>query len=488
MKNLKDILEGVEVLSVQGSVDKSINALSLNSLAVGANDLFVAIKGFSVDGHQYIDSAISNGANTIVCETFPQEIKKEVCYLQVANSSKTIAVMASNFFGNPSKKLKLVAITGTNGKTSVATLLYKLYGKLGYKVGLLSTVENKIGEKTLSATHTTPNAIALNALLSQMVAEGCDYAFMEASSHAIHQNRVFGLAFDGAVFLNLTHDHLDYHKTFKKYLNTKKVLFDNLPKTAFALTNADEKNGMVMLQNTKAKKYKYALKSEADFKIKIMETDFSGMLLTINGTAIHSPLIGGFNAYNLLSVYSVAMLLGADKNDVLITLSTLKGAEGRFEYQLSAKESIVAIVDYAHTPDALKNVLETIKGISKKTQKIITVVGCGGDRDKAKRPIMAQVACKWSNRVVLTSDNPRTENPDTIITEMQAGIAEEYQAKVVAISNRAEAIKTACIIAEPNDIILIAGKGHEKYQEINGVKHAFDDKEKVKEIFKQLNK
>jgi UDP-N-acetylmuramoyl-L-alanyl-D-glutamate--2,6-diaminopimelate ligase len=488
MKLLKDILYTVNTSQIIGNTELGIDAMYLNSLEVKENGLFIAIKGFVTDGHQYIQSAISNGAQAVVCEELPKILLDDITYVVVKDSSQAIAIIASNFYDHPSSNLTLIGVTGTNGKTSVATLLFKLYEKLGYKVGLLSTVENKIGDKIIPATHTTPNAIALNELLATMVNEGCDYAFMEASSHAIHQNRTYGLDFDGAIFTNLTHDHLDYHKTFRDYLNAKKMLFDNLPKHAFSLVNADEKNGVIMPQNTKAKKYTYALKSQADFTIRILETDFSGMLVNIDGTEIHTKLIGDFNAYNLLSVYATAMLLDADKLEVLVALSTLVGAEGRFEYSVSENEKVVAIVDYAHTPDALKNVLETIDKIKTKDNKVITVVGCGGDRDVTKRPLMSAIACKLSDKVILTSDNPRTEEPDTIIQEMQAGVPVEEKRKVLSITNRGEAIKTACMLAEENDIILIAGKGHEKYQDIKGVKHDFDDKEKVKNAFKELNK
>ena len=488
MKLLKDILYTVNTSQIIGNTELEIDAMYLNSLEVKENGLFIAIKGFVTDGHQYIQSAISNGAQAVVCEELPKILLDDITYVVVKDSSQAIAIIASNFYDHPSSNLTLIGVTGTNGKTSVATLLFKLYEKLGYKVGLLSTVENKIGDKIIPATHTTPNAIALNELLATMVNEGCDYAFMEASSHAIHQNRTYGLDFDGAIFTNLTHDHLDYHKSFRDYLNAKKMLFDNLPKHAFSLVNADEKNGVIMPQNTKAKKYTYALKSQADFTIRILETDFSGMLVNIDGTEIHTKLIGDFNAYNLLSVYATAMLLDADKLEVLVALSTLVGAEGRFEYSVSENEKVVAIVDYAHTPDALKNVLETINKIKTKDNKVITVVGCGGDRDVTKRPLMSAIACKLSDKVILTSDNPRTEEPDTIIQEMQAGVPVEEKRKVLSIINRREAIKTACMLAEENDIILIAGKGHEKYQDIKGVKHDFDDKEKVKNAFKELNK
>ena len=488
MKLLKDILYTVKTSQVIGNTELGINALYLNSLEIKENDLFVAINGFTTDGHQYIQSAISKGAVAVVCEVLPKILLDEITYVVVKNSSQAIAIIASNFYDNPSSNLTLVAVTGTNGKTSVVTLLFKLYEKLGYKVGLLSTVENKIGDEIIPATHTTPNAIALNELLAKMVKAGCDYAFMEASSHAIHQNRTYGLDFDGAIFTNLTHDHLDYHKTFRDYLNAKKLLFDNLPKYAFSLVNADEKNGIIIPQNTKAKKYTYALKSEADFTIRILETAFSGMLVNIDGTEIHTKLIGDFNAYNLLSVYATAMLLDADNMEVLVALSTLVGAEGRFEYSISENDKIVAIVDYAHTPDALKNVLETINKIKTKENKVITVVGCGGDRDVTKRPLMAAIACRFSDKVILTSDNPRTEEPDVIIQEMQVGVPLTEKRKVLSIANRGEAIKTACMLAEEKDIILIAGKGHEKYQEVSGAKHPFDDKEKVKNVFKELNR
>ncbi len=488
MKVLKDILYGVKINQVVGNTDLAVDALYLSSLEVKTNGVFIAVKGFSTDGHKYIASAIENGAVAIVCEVLPSEIDENVVYVVVEDSSIALAVLANNFYDNPSSNIQLIGVTGTNGKTSVATLLFKLYTKLGYKVGLLSTVENKIGDEIIPATHTTPNAIALNELLAKMVDEGCDYAFMEASSHAIHQRRTYGLDFDGAIFTNLSHDHLDYHNSFKEYLNAKKMLFDELPKHAFALVNADEKNGLVMQQNTKAKKYSYALKSDADFTIKILETDFSGMMVSIDGTEIHTKLIGDFNAYNLLSVYATAMLLDADKQEVLVALSTLVGAEGRFEYTVSKEQNIVAIVDYAHTPDALKNVLETINKIKKGNEQVITVVGCGGDRDATKRPVMAAIASKMSDKAILTSDNPRTEKPEAIIEDMQAGVEIINRRKVLSITDRAEAIRTACMLANENDIILIAGKGHEKYQDVMGVKNDFDDKEKVKSAFEALGK
>lgn len=488
MKTLRDIIYDIKIKTVIGTTDVEVGMLYLSSLEVKEQGLFVALKGFTADGHKYIESAIQNGAVAIICEDLPEVLVENITYIQVLDSTVALALAARNFYDNPSSNLKLVAVTGTNGKTSVATLLFKLYTKLGYKVGLLSTVENKIGEEIIPASHTTPNAIALNQLLARMVDEGCDYAFMEASSHAIHQRRTYGLDFDGAIFTNLTHDHLDYHETFKNYLNAKKMLFDELPKTAFSLVNADEKNGVIIPQNTKAKKYTYALKSQADFTIKILETDFSGMIVSIDGTEIHTKLIGDFNAYNLLSVYGAAMLLDADRTEVLVALSTLVGAEGRFEYLISKEQKIVAIVDYAHTPDALKNVLETINKIKKGNEQVITVVGCGGDRDATKRPVMAAIASKMSDKAILTSDNPRSENPEEIISEMQAGVEIIHKRKVLSITDRTEAIKTACMLANENDIILIAGKGHEKYQDIKGVKYPFDDKEKVKNAFEILNK
>lgn len=488
MRILKDILYKVPLIQVIGSTDCDVNAICIDSRKVTKNDVFVAIPGTQVDGHSFIPKAIENGAIAIVVEVLPTQIEKDVVYLVVKNASVSLAQMAVNFYDNPASKLKLVAVTGTNGKTSIATLLWKLYSKLGYKTGLLSTVENKIGEEIIPATHTTPDAIALNALLAQMVTEGCDYCFMEASSHAIHQNRTYALDFDGAVFTNLSHDHLDYHATFKEYVKAKKMLFDQLPAAAFALTNADDKNGMVMLQNTKAKQLTYGLHSLTDFSAKILESDFLGMTLTIDGTEIHTSLIGDFNAYNFLAVYATAILLEANKMEVLAALSTLKGAEGRFDYVISQKDRIVAIVDYAHTPDALKKVLETINGVKKDTEDLYTVVGCGGDRDKSKRPLMAAIACKISNTAILTSDNPRSEDPAAILDDMKAGVAVIDKKKMIIIEKRAEAIRTAVRMAKANDIVLVAGKGHEKYQEIKGVKHPFDDKAQILEAFKELER
>jgi UDP-N-acetylmuramoyl-L-alanyl-D-glutamate--2,6-diaminopimelate ligase len=445
----------------------------------------VAVKGTTVDGHQFIQKAVDAGTGAIVCETLPETLQKEVSYIKVNNSAEALGHIASNFYDNPSEKLKLVGITGTNGKTTTVTLLYNLFEQLGYKTGLLSTILNKIHNKTISSTHTTPDAVALNELLHDMVEAGCDYAFMEVSSHAIHQHRIAGLKFSGGIFSNITHDHLDYHKTFKDYLLTKKKFFDDLPFEAFALVNIDDKNGRVMLQNTRAAKYTYSLKSMADFKAKILESQFDNMLLDIDGHQIYTLLVGEFNAYNLLAVYATAVLLDQDKQEVLTLLSTLKGADGRFEV-LRSKNNITVIVDYAHTPDALENVLKTINKIRTTNEQLITVVGAGGDRDREKRPKMARIASRLSNRIILTSDNPRNEDPNEIIKEMQAGIEIIKKNATLSIADRREAIKTALMMAQPGDIILIAGKGHENYQEINGVKHHFDDKEVVMEIFQNM--
>lgn len=463
-----------------GNQDILVANIAFDSRKVGKNSMFVAVKGTQVDGHIFIEKAITLGANVIVCEDLPVEFTDNITYIKVENSGDVLGEMAGNFYDNPSTKLKLVGITGTNGKTTCATILYKLFMGMGYKTGLLSTVENKIGNQIIPATHTTPNPVALNELLAKMVESGCDYAFMEVSSHAIAQGRVAGLDFDGGVFTNITHDHLDYHKTFKNYINAKKKFFDDLNKNAFALTNIDDRRGDVMLQNTKAKKYTYAVKKMANFKAKIVENSLLGLQLILNDTEFYSRLIGEFNAYNLLAVYGTATLLGHDDMEVLTVLSDLQSAEGRFDYIVSHEKNIVGIVDYAHTPDALEKVLTTIDGLKAGDTKVITVVGCGGDRDKTKRPIMAKVACDYSDQVILTSDNPRTENPNTILEEMEKGIPPYATQKVLTIENRRQAIKTACALAKQNDIILVAGKGHEKYQDINGVKHHFDDKEELK--------
>lgn len=480
---LKDLLYGVAIKSLNGQPQVEVSALALDSREVKSGTSFFAIKGVTSDGHQFIPQAIKDGASVIICEILPSELNDKVTYVEVANSAEALGIVARNFYSNPSAELKLVGITGTNGKTTIATLLFQLYSSLGYNCGLISTVQNQINEQVIVATHTTPNPIALNQLLRNMVAAGCAYCFMEVSSHAIAQRRIEGLTFAGAVFSNISHDHLDFHKTFDNYIKAKKQFFDSLPKSAFALTNADDKNGSVMLQNTKAAKRTYALKQMADFKAKIIENKFSGLHLDIDQTDVYFKMVGSFNAYNLLAAYGTAVLLGEDKLNVLTALSALSGAEGRFDYIVS-KTGIVGVVDYAHTPDAVQNVLSTIANLRKGNEQVITVIGCGGDRDKTKRPVMAQVAADWSDKVILTSDNPRTEDPSTIIKEMEAGISPTNQRKVISISDRREAIKTACHIAKPGDIILIAGKGHEKYQEINGVRHHFDDKEVINE---QLN-
>lgn len=480
---LQEILYGVKIQVLVGVTNKEVAALEFDSRKVRANTVFFAIKGTLADGHQFIDQTIAAGASVIVCEDMPEVQSPEITYIQVENANVALGIMAANFYGNPSSKLKLVGITGTNGKTTIATLLFKLFTELGYAVGLISTVENQIKETIIPSTHTTPNPVALNALLKQMVDAGCVYCFMEVSSHAVVQHRIEGLHFAGGVFSNITHDHLDFHKTFDNYIKAKKAFFDGLPKQAFALTNADDKNGMVMLQNTKATKKSYALKQMADFKAKIIENSFSGLNLEIDQLEVYFKLVGSFNAYNLLAVYGTAILLGEDKMEVLTVLSELSGAEGRFDY-VANDQKIIGIVDYAHTPDAVQNVLSTIANIRKGTEQVITVIGCGGDRDTTKRPVMAQVACDWSDKVILTSDNPRTEDPNAILRDMEAGVSPSNKRKTLTIIDRKEAIKTACHLAKPGDIILVAGKGHEKYQEISGVRYHFDDKEI---LIEQLN-
>lgn len=483
---LQDLLYGVAIKSLVGKPDQEVSALAFDSRQVKTGTLFFAIKGTVADGHQYIEQTITAGATVIICETLPTTLNPLVTYVEVDNSSVALGVVASNFYDNPSTKLKLIGVTGTNGKTTIATLLFQLFRELGNGVGLISTVQNHINDTIIPATHTTPNPIALNALLQDMVNEDCTYCFMEVSSHAVVQHRIAGLIFGGGIFSNITHDHLDFHHTFDNYLKAKKEFFDQLPKSAFALTNADDKNGMVMLQNTKASKKTYALKQMADFKAKILENKFSGLNLAIDEVDVYFKMVGSFNAYNLLAAYGTAVLLDQDKLEVLTVLSTLTGAEGRFDYMVSG-QGVIGIVDYAHTPDAVQNVLSTIANIRKGTEQVITVIGCGGDRDKTKRPIMAQVACDWSDKVILTSDNPRTEDPQSIIVEMEQGVSPTNQRKTLSILDRKEAIKTACHIAKPGDIILIAGKGHEKYQEINGVRHHFDDKEVLTEQLNLIN-
>ena len=485
MSLLKDILYGVAIEQVVGTTGREINALHFDSRKVNQGSLFIAVKGTQTDGHQYIKSTLENGASAVVCEVLPNDLATGKTYVQVKDSAKALGIIAANFYQQPSEKLKLVGITGTNGKTTVATLLYQLFRELGFKTGLISTVENQINGKIIPSTHTTPDPIALNSLLKTMVDEGCDYCFMEVSSHAVVQQRIAGLSFAGGVFTNITHDHLDFHKTFDNYIRAKKGFFDGLKKNAFALTNGDDKNGSVMLQNTTAHKKTYALKTIADYKGKIIENQFSGLHLDVNGNEVYFKMVGNFNAYNLLAVYGTAMLLEQDSLKVLTILSNLNGAEGRFDY-IIAPNKVIGIIDYAHTPDAVQNALSTISDITNGTEKVITIIGCGGDRDKTKRPLMAKTACEWSDKVILTSDNPRTEVPEKIIEEMMAGVSPVNQKKVMCITDRKEAIKTACHIAQAGDIILLAGKGHEKYQEIMGVKTAFDDKKILTEQFKLL--
>lgn len=472
---LKDILYNVSLKQVAGVTDVHISNICFDSRKVQPGDVFVAVKGTVTDGHQYINKAVTSGVEAVICEDMPAELAPSVTYIQVDNAAKALAVMSCNFFDNPSSKLKLTGITGTNGKTTVATLLFQLFQKLGYKTGLISTVNNQINDVVVLATHTTPDPVALNSLLNDMVTSGCDFCFMEVSSHAVAQHRTVGLEFTGGVFTNITHDHLDFHGTFSAYLKAKKEFFDGLSKTAFALTNMDDKNGMVMLQNTPAHKKTYALKSMADFKARIIENQFSGLQLNLGNEEVWFKMVGSFNAYNLLAVYGTAMLLEQEHLKALTILSRLTGAEGRFDYMISPG-GVIGIVDYAHTPDAVQNVLDTIQSIRKGTEQVITIIGCGGDRDKAKRPVMAQVACDWSDKVILTSDNPRTEDPEQIIRDMEAGVMPNNSRKMMAIADRRQAIRTACHLAKPGDIILLAGKGHEKYQEINGVKYPFDDK------------
>ncbi|HKP31546.1 MAG TPA: UDP-N-acetylmuramoyl-L-alanyl-D-glutamate--2,6-diaminopimelate ligase [Chitinophagaceae bacterium] len=487
MRKLRDILYKVAIRSVKGDLGIQVKDLQLDSRKITQGSVFIAIRG-GMDGHKFIEKAVESGAAAILCEEFPATINDKVVYVLVENTSAAAGMMAHNYYDQPSEKVRLVGVTGTNGKTTVATLLYKLFSALGSECGLISTVQNQIGDKIIPATHTTPDAISLNALLKQMVDDGCTHVFMEVSSHAVHQHRITGLHFAGGIFTNITHDHLDYHKTFDEYIKVKKTFFDLLPSDAFALSNADDKRGPVMLQNTHARKTFYSLRTLADFKGKILENNLSGLVMSVNEQEVHFRLIGEFNAYNLLAVYGAATLLGEDKHEVLRCLSVLSGAEGRFEYMLSAKEHVIGIVDYAHTPDALLNVLATIKNLRKGHEQIITVVGCGGDRDKTKRPVMGEVACEHSDRVIFTSDNPRSEDPDQIIKDMQTGLGTMAKRKMIAITDRKEAIKTAVSLSKPDDIVLIAGKGHEKYQEIKGVKYHFDDKEVLMEMFELMAK
>ncbi len=488
MALLTDILYKVRLQSVHGNVHVQVTDLQIDSRKVQPGSCFIAITGAVQDGHAYIQTAIDKGAVAIVCQTLPQQLQEQVVYVQVSNTQEAVAWMSHYFFGEPSKRIVLVGVTGTNGKTTIATLLFRLFAALGFKCGLISTVQNQIGEEIIPATHTTPDAISLNALLQKMADAGCAYVFMECSSHAIHQHRITALDFNGGIFSNITHDHLDYHKTFNEYIQVKKKFFDNLPATAFAISNLDDKRGTVMLQNTPAVKLYYSLREMADFKGRIIENGLTGLVMNINGYEVHFRLMGEFNAYNLLAVYGTAISLGIDKQEVLTTLSNTTGAEGRFDYIISPKEKVLGIVDYAHTPDALLNVLATIKKIRVGHEQVITVVGCGGDRDKAKRPVMAQVACEFSDRAIFTSDNPRSEDAGEIINDMMQGLESRYKRRQLSIPDRREAIKTAISLAQPQDIILVAGKGHEKYQEINGIKHHFDDKEELIKLFQLLDR
>jgi UDP-N-acetylmuramoyl-L-alanyl-D-glutamate--2,6-diaminopimelate ligase len=485
---LKDLLYKVSIRAVAGDTSVAVKDIQTDSRKVTAGSCFIAVKGTATDGHDFIEAAIEKGAVAVICERLPAALKAGVTYIETDNSAVAAGYISHNFYGEPSLRIKLVGVTGTNGKTTIATLLFRLFSELGYTCGLISTVQNQIGDEVLEATHTTPDAITLNSLLKQMADKGCTHVFMECSSHAIMQERIAGLQFAGGIFSNITHDHLDYHGTFNEYIRVKKKFFDMLPKTAFAVSNADDKRGIVMLQNTAAKKYLYSLKTIADFKGKILENSLLGLHVTVNEVEVNFKLIGEFNAYNLLAVFGAAVIMGEDKLAVLEILSRLQGAEGRFDYTISPKENVVGIIDYAHTPDALLNVLATIKNLRKGTEKVITVVGCGGNRDATKRPVMAEVACEYSDKVIFTSDNPRNEDPLLILKDMEAGVSVTGRKKYITIPDRREAIKTAVSLSAKEDIVLVAGKGHEKYQDIKGVKHAFDDKKVLQEMFALLDK
>ena len=479
---LNQLVSGLDIIEVKGDMEREISGVQIDSRQVDKNYLFVAVRGTAADGHNYIGKAIEKGASAVLCEEIPADADESVTYVKVANTEQTTGSVATAFYGNPTSKLKLVGVTGTNGKTTIATVLYEMFRRMGHKAGLLSTVANYIDGEMIPTEHTTPDPITLNALLAKMVEAGCEYAFMELSSHSIVQNRIGGLNFAGGLFTNITRDHLDYHKTFDNYIKAKKLFFDNLPATAFAITNADDKNGMVMVQNTKAQVKTYSVQSPADFKAKIIECHFEGMYLEINGREVGVQFIGKFNVSNLLAVYGAAVMLGKDPHAVLVALSAMHPVNGRFE-ALRSPSGYTAIVDYAHTPDALENVLNAIHGVLEGKGEVITVCGAGGNRDKGKRPLMAREAVKQSDRVIITSDNPRFEEPQDIINDMLAGLTEEDMKKVIAIVDRRQAIKTACMMAKPGDVILIAGKGHEDYQDVKGVKHHFDDKEEVRACF-----
>lgn len=488
MKTARDILYGVQLIQVAGDTGISVAAIRIDSRFVQQGDAFVASRGTTVDGHHFIAKAIESGATLVVCEELPEHQVSNITFVVVKDARQALGIMAANFYNHPSKEITLVGITGTNGKTTVATLLYQLFRNLGYRTGLLSTISNWIDGEEFPSTHTTGDAVSINALLRKMVDSGCTHAFMEVSSHAAHQDRIFGLNFKGAVFTNITHDHLDYHKTFKDYIFAKKRFFDLLGKDAFALVNKDDKRGEVMLQNTAAKTYTYGVKSLADFHLRIIENSFSGMQIHLAGHDVYTRMVGRFNAYNLLSVYAVAVLLGVESVEALSVISNIQGASGRFEWVSSARDKIIGIVDYAHTPDALKNVLDTVREIRTGNEQLITVVGCGGDRDPDKRPIMALIASELSDRAILTSDNPRSEDPQTILQEMQKGVPGQNFKKVLVQIDRKEAIRMAVAMANPGDIIMIAGKGHENYQEIKGVKYPFDDKAILQSTFNEMDK
>ena len=479
---LKNLVSKLNVLEVKGDLERDICGVQIDSRLVAEGHLFIAVRGTVADGHNYIGKALEKGAAAVLCEMIPEEVAENITYVRVENTEQVVGQVATTFYGDPTSKMKLVGVTGTNGKTTIATVLYEMFRYMGHKVGLLSTVCNYIDGEAIPTEHTTPDPITLNALLARMVEEGCEYAFMEVSSHSIVQNRIGGLTFAGGMFTNITRDHLDYHKTFENYIKAKKLFFDNLPKEAFAITNIDDKNGMVMVQNTKAQVKTYSVQSPADFKAKIIECHFEGMYLNINGKEVGVQFIGKFNVSNLLAVYGAAVMLGKDEQEVLVALSAMKPVNGRFE-ALRSPSGYTAIVDYAHTPDALENVLNAIHGVLEGKGEVITVCGAGGNRDKGKRPLMAREAVKQSDRVIITSDNPRFEEPQDIINDMLAGLDEEQMKKVIAIVDRRQAIKTACMMAKSGDVILIAGKGHEDYQDVKGVKHHFDDKEEVRACF-----
>ncbi|TPN85842.1 UDP-N-acetylmuramoyl-L-alanyl-D-glutamate--2,6-diaminopimelate ligase [Aquimarina algicola] len=487
MIELKDILYKVAINAVAGNTVIDVNKIEFDSRKVSKGDVFVAIKGTISDGHDYIEKAVKQGAMSVICEKIPEHIENDVTYVEVDNAQTALAIMASNYYGSPSKNLRLIGVTGTNGKTTIASLLYQLFKKAGFKVGLLSTIKILVDDEVFEASHTTPDSLTINSFLKKMNDVGVEYCFMEVSSHGVHQKRTEGLEFAGGIFTNLSHDHLDYHNTFSEYRDVKKAFFDGLSDKAFALTNKDDKNGAYMLQNTKAKQYSYALKSYADYRGQILENSLQGLLLKINDHEVWTKLIGSFNAYNLLAIFGTAELLGLETLETLQLLSSLQSVSGRFQYLIS-ETKITAVVDYAHTPDALKNVLETLNDIRTNNENLITVVGCGGDRDKMKRPVMGNIASKLSNKAIFTSDNPRTENPDRIIEDVEKGVEPQDYKKTISITDRKQAIKIACQLAETNDIILIAGKGHETYQEIDGNRIDFDDFQIVKEELKKLNK